>query len=416
MPKSCEVRRAGLSWVLVITCALKAGADDWPQWRGPNADGVSRETGLLREWPPEGPPIVWQIRNLGEGYSTVAVANGKIYTQGAINGIERTIALREADGSLLWAVQTSDLPAFQNDQGNGPRGTPTVRDGRVYTEGGNGDVCCVDAETGQLLWHISLPRQLAGTLPHWGYSESPLVLDDMVVVTPGGPGGTVAALDKNTGAVIWRSTDVQQVAEYSSPVVAVIGGIPQIVQFARDGVFGLARDTGRLLWTYRHQKANNSINITTPIVADDHVLVSSAYGNGTGTARIITADGRQSAREVYFLRELDNHHGGLIKFGDYVYGTGSRGLFCVNFLSGEIAWYNRGVGKGSLTIADGMIYMLGEMRQLALVEATPEGYRERGRIQIEDRGRPTWSHPVVANGRLYIRNQDTLTAYDVTAR
>ena len=408
-------RHTGLLCVLALVCAAMASAADWPRWRGPNGDGISQETGLLKQWPAGGPPVVWQVGVLGEGYSTVAVVGGTIYTQGSLDGVEKAIALREADGSLLWAVPTSDQPAFRNDQGNGPRGAPTVRDGRVYVENGNGDVCCLDAETGKVVWHLNLARDLGGAPPNWGFSESPLLLDNMAIVTPGGRGGTVAALNKDTGEVIWRSAEVQHVAEYSSPVAAVIGGIPEIVQFAKDGVFGLTRDTGRLLWTYRHQKADNSINITTALVAEDHVLVSSAYGNGTGAAKITTAGGKQSAQEVYFVRDLDNHHGGIIKVGDYVYGTGSRGLICLSFLTGQIAWQDHSVGKGSVTVADGMIYMLGEMRQLALVEATAEGYREHGRIKIEDRGRPSWTHPVVANGRLYVRNQGTLTAYDVTA-
>ena len=341
------------------------------------------------------------------------MANGRVYTQGSIDGIEKAIALREEDGGPVWTTATSEQPAFRNDQGNGPRSAPTVREGRVYVEGGNGDVCCLEAETGKLVWHLNLTRDLGGVPPNWGYAESPLLVGNMVIVTPGGAGGAVAALAKDTGEVIWRSDEVRQVAEYSSPVAAVVGGLPEIVQFAKDGVFGLTRDTGRLLWTYRHQKADSSINITTAIVAEDHVLVASAYGNGAGTASITATDGKQAVAETYFVPQLDNHHGGLIKLGEYVYGTGSRGLMCMNFLTGAIVWQDRGVGKGSLTVADGMIYLLGEMRELALVEATPEGYREHGRLSVEDRGRSSWTHPVVANGRLYIRNQSTLTVYDI---
>ncbi|MBM3499761.1 MAG: hypothetical protein FJX74_13960, partial [Armatimonadetes bacterium] len=305
---------------------------------------------------------------------------------------------------------------YRNDQGNGPRGQPTVEGGRVYVEGAKGDVCCLSADTGETIWHVSLVDDFGGAPPWWGFSESVLILGDMAIVTPGGDGGTVVALDKTTGAVLWRSDQVKDVAEYSSPVAAEIGGIPQIVQFAKSGVFGVTRDAGRLLWSYRHQKAENSINIATPVVADDAVLVASAYNNGAGLARITTANGQQSAAEAYFVRELDNHHGGLIKVGDYVYGTGSRGLLCLRHATGEIVWQDQSVGKGSLTVADGRLYVLGERHQMALVEATPEGYREHGRMAVENLGRPTWTHPVVANGRLYVRNQHRLTSYDVTAR
>jgi outer membrane protein assembly factor BamB len=399
--------------IVALACALAADAADWPRWRGPDGDGVSRETGLLKAWPPEGPAVAWKAEGLGEGYSGVAVVGGRVYTQANINGVEGTVALNEADGAFVWGVETHEGPGYTNGQGNGPRGTPTVADGRLYVEGAWGDVVCHDAATGNVLWRTNLINDLGGGLPGWGYSESPLLYGDMLIVTPGGGQGAVAALNKDTGAVIWRTAEVPDAAEYSSPVAAEIGGIAQIVQFVGGGVFGMTPDAGAKLWSYRHQKAQNSINITTPVVAQDHVLISSAYGNGTGAARITTADGRQTAQEAYFLPGFPNHHGGIIKLGDYVYGTNDRGLLCVEFLTGRTVWEDRSVGKGSLTIADGMIYVLGEMRQLALAEATPDGYREHGRIRIDDRGRPTWSHPVVANGRLYIRNQDVLTAYDV---
>jgi outer membrane protein assembly factor BamB len=276
-------------------------------------------------------------------------------------------------------------------------------------------VSCLSADTGETLWHANLVSDLGGAPPNWGYSESVLIAGDMALVTPGGEGGTVVALDKATGAVLWRSDQVKDVAEYSSVVAAEIGGIPQFVQFAKNGVYGLTRDAGRLLWSYRHQKSENSINITTPVVADDSVLVASAYGNGAGLAKVTTANGAQSAQEVYFVKDLDNHHGGLLKVGEYVYGTGSRGLICLRYQTGEIVWQEPSVGKGSLTVADGMLYVLGERHQMALAEATPEGCREHGRFGIENLGRPSWTHPVVANGRLYVRNQQKLTAYDVTA-
>ena len=406
----------GLAAVLFLTGAVVASAADWPKWRGPNGDGISLDTGLLKDWPPGGPPVAWQIDALGEGYSGVAVSGGRVYTHGNVGGVEKAMAFSEADGSPLWAIQTHAGPGYTNGQGDGPRDTPTVADGRVYVEGAWGDVWCLDAETGGPVWHVSLTGDLGGALPGWGYAESPLLHGDRLIVTPGGQAGAVVALNKDTGALIWRTDQVPDAAEYASPVAAVVGGVPEIVQFVRGGVFGMTPDTGRLLWSYRHQKAKDSINITTPIVAEDHVLVSSAYSNGTGVARITTADGKQSAQEAYFVPSFENHHGGITKVGDFVYGTNNQGLVCMKYLTGEIAWQERGVGKGSLTVADGMLYVLGEMREMALVEATPEGYREHGRFGIENRGKPTWTHPVVANGRLYLRNQSVLTVYDIKAK
>jgi len=407
----------GLAVALLLTTGVTAGAADWPKWRGPNGDGISLETGLLKDWPQGGPPVVWQIDALGEGYSGAAVSGGGLYTQGNVGGVEKAMAFKEADGSPLWSVQTHAGPGYTHGVGNGPRGTPTVADGRVYLEGAWGDVWCLDAKTGAAVWHVDMVKQFGGQLPGWGYSESPLLYGDLLIVTPGGQAGSVVALNKNTGAPVWRTDQAPSAAEYSSPVAATIGGIPQIVQFVKDGVFGMTADAGRLLWSYRHQKAQNSINITTPIVANDCVLISSAYGNGTGMARIATTGGQQVAEEeVYFIPSFENHHGGIIKVGDYVYGTNNQGLICMEFMTGRIVWQARGAGKGSLTVADGMLYLLGETREMALAEAMADGYREHGRFAIENRGKPTWAHPIVANGRLYIRNQSVLTAYDVKAK
>jgi outer membrane protein assembly factor BamB len=283
--------------LLAMASVGVAGAADWPKWRGPNGDGISLDTGLLKDWPQGGPPVVWQIDALGEGYSGVAVSGGVLYAHGNVGGVEKAMAFKEADGSPLWAVQTHAGPGYTHGVGNGPRGTPTVADGRVYVEGGWGDVWCLDAKTGAAVWNVDMVKQFGGQVPGWGYSESPLVYGDLLIVTPGGRAGSVVALNKDTGAPVWRTDQAPSAAEYSSPVAATIGGIPQIVQFVKDGVFGMTVDAGRLLWSYRHQKAQNSINITTPIVANDCVLISSAYGNGTGLARIATTGGQQIAEE-----------------------------------------------------------------------------------------------------------------------
>ena len=592
-----------------VTPAVLHSAD-WPQWRGPQRTGISPETGLRLQWPEDGPPVDWQVNDVGTGYSAIVIASGRVFTQGDLDGVEHVIALDETTGKRLWAVQPEPVRAalaeklasqfqrfdkdgsgqleeaealaalgwtytsvdsveegadidalaarraaawlklfdrdgngsldvrefpnaasrefrqfdqaadgaaeglaadraaatiklldadgdeqlsakecsgtpvsqyfrnadkapegekrgdqqltvgelteyfskrekgrdgvisteeltkyfaarqagkdgtlsrddlrrhlggYRNGRGDGPRGTPTVVGNRVFVEGGNGDVSCLDAATGDTVWHLNLTQDLQGRRPGWGYSESPLVHGDMVFVTPGGKEGTVAALDRETGRVLWRSTDVQQAAHYSSPVFAEIAGVPQIVQFARESVFGITLNEGRLLWSY-DGAANGTANCASPIVDADHVLASSAYGTGSGLVKVTAGNGgMQQASEVYFEKKMANHHGGLVKVGDYVYGF-SGGLICLNFLTGEIAWRSRSVSKGSLLAADGMLYCLGEGHEVALVEATPEEYRERGRFQIEKFGLPAWAHPAVANGRFYIRNQHRLTAYNI---
>lgn len=315
------------------------------------------------------------------------------------------------DGILSAEELKGYFGGYRNGQGDGPRGTPTVDGGRVYVEGGNGDVTCLDAKTGKTIWHVSLTSDFGGGRPGWGYSESPLVEDNMLIVTPGGKGGTILALDKYTGERLWQSGEVNEGAHYSSPVAADIHGTRTIVQFARNSVFGVAADGGAFLWKYSGAN-NGTANCTTPIVDDNHVFAASAYGTGGGLAKISKDGDAQKADEVYFEKKMANHHGGIVKVGDYIYGFGS-GLMCMNFKTGEIAWQDRSVGKGSLCYADGMLYLLGERHEVALAEATPEEYREHGRFKIESHGRPSWAHPVVAGGVLYIRNQHSLTAYDV---
>lgn len=599
---------AGLFACLLATTILSAG--DYPQWRGPKRDGHSTDTGLLKQWPKEGPKVAWSVDNAGVGYSSVAVKDGRVFTQGDIDGVEHIICYSEKDGKLLWAVQpepvkkaldkrvdeqfarfdknkdgkldqfealaafgwdfnrydakddkadtaeiakqrtaaffaeydksgdgrldNAEIPramqrevskidrsdpdadkeklaikradaalkavdadkdgkiseregrrsslrrvlrradkrkpgerrgdgivtsdelkdyylqrepgrdgeiskaemqryleqtypgvdgvlskadvrryygGYRDGRGDGPRGTPTVDGQHLYALGGNGDLTCLIAKTGETVWHVNLAKDLGGGRPGWGYSESPLVMDELVIVTPGGNKGTLAALDKSDGKVIWRSTAVKQRAHYSSPIVAEVGGVKQIIQFARESVFGVSLDGSKMLWSYKGA-ANGTANCATPIVAGNHVLASSAYGTGTGTVQITGGANRQTAKEVYFQKRLANHHGGLVKVGDYVYGFGS-GLMCIDFKTGNIQWQARSVRKGSLTYADGMLYCLGEGYELALVEANPKQYVEKGRVRLERDRLPAWAHPVVANGRLYIRLGTKLTAYDV---
>jgi outer membrane protein assembly factor BamB len=275
-------------------------------------------------------------------------------------------------------------------------------------------VSCLEAATGRGIWHLSLIDDLGGSRPGWGYSESPLVEGEMLIVTPGGKKGTVAALDKKSGKLIWQSSDITEGAHYASAVAADICGVRQIVQFARETVFGVAADTGKLLWTYSGAN-NGTANVCTPIVSGDYVFATSAYGTGGGLVKIVGDKDNQKAEEIYFEKRMAVHHGGVVKVGDHLYGFGNGGLICMNFLTGDVPWRARSVSKGSVIAADGMLYLLGEGHQAALAEATPDDYREHGRFAIEKLGRPSWAHPVIANGRLYVRNQGKLTAYDISA-
>ena len=594
----------------VAFAPVPASAGDWPQWRGPNRDGIGQESGLLREWPKDGPKVLWQIDSVGVGYSSMSLKDGRLFTQGDLDGVEHVLALDAANGKTLWSVQPApvlsllaeklanemkgldrnkdgeidefealsrfgweftkfDRPApgdvearakvravalfskldqdgdgrlsfaeagnllrdqferadledkqadaekiaatrtaellkqfdkdadgqvsrqeargseldrhfgridqrdpatnkndeqltaeeidsffakqqpgrdgaitkdelidfyakakptgdgkltleelrgpfggYRNGMGDGPRGTPSVDGDRVYTEGGNGDVTCLDTATGKTIWHVNLSRDFGGGVPGWGYSESPLIVDGLVVVTPGGKKGTLVALNKTNGELVWTSGDVTEGAHYSSPLVAEIGGVRQIVQFARESVFGVSIKDGKFLWKY-NKPANGTANCCQPIVDQDHVFASSNYGTGGGLAKITGSGDTFSAEEVYFEKKMDCHHGGIVKIGQWMYSNGGGPLICMDFLTGKIQWQNRSVGKGSLIAADGMLYVFSENHEVALVDISPGEYTERGRFKIKAHGRPSWAHPIIADGKLFLRDQESLTAYDL---
>lgn len=603
--------------LLILSCVTSGFAQvpseigDWPQWRGPNADGISPETGLLKEWPEGGPKVLWNVDTAGVGYSSLAVKDGRIYTLGDLDGVEHVLCLDATDGHTIWARQPGPLAqllasrvenefrqldknqdgrvdefeglsrfgwdftkydravpdadvaaiiqgriesllmqadadrngqldfaegsplfrdrfervdaedkaadaaalaaqrtaayfeqldkdgnqqlsreevrrtpldrsfsrvdqkdattkqgdniltpeeveqalqkfepgrdgivtrqellsfytannvvgdgllsldelrtafgGYRNGMGDGPRGTPTVDGERLYIEGGNGDVACMAAATGETIWYVNLSKDFGGRTPGWGYSESPLIVGDLVVVTPGGQQGTMVALDKISGSWVWQSSSITEGAHYSTPVVATINGVKQIVQFGNRSVFGVSLTDGKQLWNYA-APANGVANCCSPIVEDNFVFASSAYGTGGGLVKVNQTDDGQQAEEVYFEKKLQCHHGGIVKIGEHMYSCGDGPLTCVDFKTGKIVWQSRSVGKGSLIAADGMLYVLSEGHKVALVEATPDEYREHGRFEIPSQGRPSWAHPVVAGGVFYIRDQQSLTAYDV---
>ncbi|MEY4176581.1 MAG: hypothetical protein RLY70_155 [Planctomycetota bacterium] len=617
--------RTSRNWILGVVLAgaaqfagpalaqVPSKLGDWPQWRGPNRDGISQETMLLKSWPKDGPTQLWQVDTVGAGYSSLAVKDGRIFTQGDLDGVEHALALDAATGKMLWAVQPGplakqlddkvsgefkqmdkdgngvvdelealrrlgwdlnkfDKPApgegaemakrraaalfaaldqnndsvlshaeasrelrdqfdrsdaedktvdadalaakragelvtaadkdadgkvtkeeargqaierlfgradqrdpatnrgddivtlaemteffrksepgrdgvlsktevenlylrskaygdgqltaselrglyggYRNGMGDGPRGTPTVDGDRVYVVGGNGDVTCLEAATGKTVWHTNLRTNFGGGLPGWGYSESPLITGDMVIVTPGGSKGTLVALHKMTGETIWQSAGIKEGAHYASAILADIAGSRQIVQFSSGSVFGVSLQDGKYLWQYK-APANGTANCCAPIVEGDYVFASSAYGTGGGLAHITGGGDTPLVEEVYFEKKMACHHGGIVKVGEYLYSNGGGALICMNFKTGKIAWQARSIGKGALLVADGLLYLLSENHEVAIAEATPEEYREVGRFKINSHGRPSWAHPVVAGGKLLIRDQEWLGAYDVRAK
>ncbi|MCA9069710.1 MAG: PQQ-like beta-propeller repeat protein, partial [Planctomycetaceae bacterium] len=338
--------------LLSVTVCSVGWADDWPQWRGPQRTGVSQETGLMQKWPEGGPKVLWKAENVGNAYATVSVANGRVFTQGNVGEEGRIHCFDEETGDLVWSVRPPrEKKAFTHGRGDGPRGTPTVDGPHVYCEGGDGSLTCLKAESGDIVWSAHLVEDFGGKRPGWGYSESPLVDGDKLIVTPGGKDGAIVALNKLTGDVIWKSTDVTDPAHYCSAVAVDIEGMHQIVQFTRKRVVGVDAKDGRLLWDYENS-ANGTANVATPIVKGNHVFSSSGYGTGGGLVKVTRNEKDFQAEEVYFEKKMANHHGGIVLVGNHMYGF-ARALICMDFLTGEIIWQDRSVGKGSLCYADG---------------------------------------------------------------
>ena len=382
--------------------------DDWPQWRGPNRDGRSAERGLLKTWPAGGPPLAWQAKGAGEGYSSFAAANGRLITLGARGDREYVIAFDAASGKQLWA--TPHGRRFGNDRGDGPRGTPTVEGDRVYAYGASGDLSLLDAASGKVLWTVNVLQKFGGSNITWGLSESPLVLADRILVNAGGPQSSIVAINKKDGSVVWRSQSDE--AGYSSAVLHEAGGVRQAIFFTGQRALGVSVADGRLLWSY-DKVANGTANIATPIVRGNHVFLSSDYGTGAALLELTPGDGSVRAREVYFTKEMRNHHASSVLVGDYLYGFSSAILTAMRFDNGQVAWKDRSVGKGSLVFADDRLYLFSENGVVGLAEAVPDAYREHGRFQIKTGNLPTWAHPVVSGGKLFLRDQDTIYAYNV---
>ncbi len=436
-----------------VVC-LCMGAD-WPQWRGHNRDGKSEDTGLLKQWPENGPPLVWGIDKLGGGDSAPSVVAGRLYGMSNRGDEEVVWALSEKDGSEIWATPLG--PAFRqraSQSQEGPGCTPTVDNGYLYVEGMGGAIACLKSEDGQIVWRHSLSEDFGGSVPMWSYRESPLVDGDKVIFTPGSSDAMLVALNKMTGEIIWKAQMPDSPADnspapggsgrggrggrggfggsrgpsaaYASPIAVDIDGQRQYVQLISNALAGFAASDGKFLWRYDKPANRMGINCTTALYHDGMVFASSAYGAGCGLVKLSkAADGSVKADEVYATTDMQNHHGGMILHNGYLYGAsgGNEGgaLACLDFKAGKVMWDQRQNGqrraKGSLALADGRLYYRMEDGTVVLIEPSPKEYIERGRFEQPDRSKaPAWAHPVIANGKLYIRDQDLLFCYDITAK
>jgi outer membrane protein assembly factor BamB len=402
---------------LALAITGRVLADDWPQWGGPNRDHLSKEKGLLQDWPAGGPKQVWANENAGMGYSGVAIAEGKLYTMGARGDKEFLLAMEANTGKELWAAEIGSL--LKNQWGDGPRSTPTVDRGQVFALGGQGTLIAVNIADGKVQWRKRM-QELGGKIPNWGYCESVLVEDAKVYCTPGGSKGALAALDQKTGDVVWQSKDFTEGAQYSSIVPATINGTRHLVQLTMQKFAGINARDGSLLWS--SDFPGRTAVIPTPVVRDNFVYVTAGYGVGCELVKITPEN---KATVVYEDNKvMKNHHGGVVLIGEHIYGySDGPGWVCQNFQTGTEVWASKKLGKGAVVAAGDRLYCLDEESgTIALVEASPKGWNEHGRFKLEPQSKnrsPSgriWMHPVVANGKLYLRDQEYLLCYDVAAK
>ena len=364
--------------------------------------------------------LLWTYDEAGVGYSGPAIVGDKLVIMGSNGEKESVFTLDVRTGKKGWS--TDFAQAYTNNYGDGPRGTPTIDGDRVYVLSGHGILACLELETGKILWKKSLPKDLGGRLMSgWGFSESPLIDGDKLVCTPGGDQGTVAALDKKTGEVLWRSKEYKDACSYASLVISNAGGIKQYVVMTGDSTAGVAAEDGQLLW--RFDRPSPVAAVPTPVVQDDLVYVTSGYRTGCHLLKISKADKGLEANEVYANKGMENHHGGVILIDGYLYGNSNNGGWkCQNLKTGKFAWENRKLGKGCCTCAGGRLYLYTEKKgEVVLLEPSPKAWKEHGRFtipseaKIRKRDGGIWTHPVVANGRLYLRDQNLIFCYDVHA-
>jgi outer membrane protein assembly factor BamB len=407
-----------LSVLASLTLAPSLSAADWPQWRGPNRDGISKDTGLLQEWPKDGPKVRWKLTDIGTGYSSPAVVGGKVYIQTTKEQDEFALCLDEKTGKELWKTAIGKVGKNRGVDWPGTRSSPTVDGDRVYCLASAGQLTCLTTD-GKQKWQKDIFKDFTGQvgtgLMSWAYSESILVDGDAVICTPGGEVATLASLNKMTGEVIWKSPVTgSDSAEYASIVALDAGGVKQYVTFLRKGVVSVEAKTGKELWRYA-KTVDFGANILTPVVYQDKVFTAGSRSGG-GLVEIKAENGKVEAKEIYFDKSLGSSIGGAVLVDGYLYGTTtSGGLYCVEFATGKEKWREKDPGNASICYADGRIYARSHQTgDVYLVEANPKEYVERGRLKQPDRTKtPAWPHPVVANGGLYLRDMDVLVCYDV---
>jgi outer membrane protein assembly factor BamB len=410
-----KILRSMLWFVLtgsLLASVSMVSAEDpfWPQFHGPRRDNISTDTGLLKRWPANGPPLIWTVRGVGHGYSSMSLAHGFIYTAGNI-GDSTVVTAIDLNGKIRWQYKNGRAWTGQKP---GSRATPTIDGDRLYHKSPHGEVVCLDAHTGKKIWGLNILKEFGSKNIQWALAESLLIDGERVICSPGGPKAAVVALDKMSGDVVWQSGSTGDLAGYASPTLCELGGLRILATMTAKASIGVNANTGERLWHYPHITPWDE-NIFMPILHDGCVFISTGHKVGSRKLKLNVADGKVNVETLWSTPELDNHHGGVILLDGYLYGSGHRrGWICVDWETGKTMYNEPGVGKGSLTYADGMFYTLGERSRMGLVRATPERHEVISEFRLPEGGDgPSWAHPVVCSGRLYIRYDEYLHAYDV---
>ena len=407
---------------MLISFGTESKAQDWSQWRGANRDGVSKETNLNLNWSEQKPTLSWTFRQAGAGYSPPTVVGTTLYCQGATDGTGFAFALDTETGHLKWKKELGQESV--QDRENCPRGSVTVNDNRLYLIRGIGQIHCLSATDGKVIWQKDFKTDFGGKMmSNWGFSESPLVDGNLVICSPGGSEGTVIALDKNTGDLVWRTTELTDNASHSSAIVAEVNGIRQYILLTAKCAAGVAAKDGKLLWKVDIEGARVSAVIPTPIYYNNMVYVTNAYGVGCFLVKLTRSGDEFNAETVYANKNMVNQHGGVVLVNGHIYGYSDlSGWVCQNIETGENAWSHRvnDIGKGTvLAINDRLILLNEKDGLLTVIAASPDGWQEFGRMEFPERteikttDNRVWTHPVVANGKLYLRDHDLLFCYDL---
>ena len=384
----------------------RQAAGDWPGWLGPNHDGKSPDKGLLNQWPADGPELLWKATDIGKGYSGVAVAGGTVYITGDTDDSLMLHAF-DMDGKLKWSKNHG--PAYTRDW-PGARATPTIDGTNLYLLSGTGLLGCFDAQTGEPRWTKDA-QEFGGRPGGWGYAESVLIYKNLAIFKPGGR-NCIVALDKATGETVWKSTGFDAGPEYGSCLPVTFEGVEMLVTGTNRGIFAVDAQSGKMLWS-NDWSAGNTANCPTPAYADGYVFWANGYGKGGICLKLGKEGDRVTADVAWTTKDMDCQHGGYIIHEGYIYGNHKGGWVCLDLKTGQKQWDDRAVGKGSLCWADGMLYLFSEKGgQAGLATCSSEGLKGTGKFKVDGSG-PSWAHPVVAGGRLYLRYDTNLYCYDV---